>query len=136
MNEREAGVGQHGLDQARDAADDVEADADRAAESGKVVNQLGHGGWRVRQPAIDQDHAVGVDGGDPVNLLGDVDPDADAHGASWRCRGPATRPRRRRPTQRWIAEPNQRSRRVGGAGGSASRAIQGSQHENHPGTAA
>ena len=47
----------------------------------ELVDQLGDGGRRVLQLAVEPHDAVGVDGRDPVHLLGDVDPDADPHGA-------------------------------------------------------
>ena len=71
-----------------------------AAKVGKLVGEACDLGRRVQQLAVDLHDAVGVDGGDPVHLLGDVDPDADPHGALLAVDGPASRPRRRRPTQR------------------------------------
>ncbi len=136
MNEGEAGRGEHRLGQAGDAADHIQADADRAAELAKLGDELRDLARRIGQLAVDPHDAIGVDRGHPMHLLGNVDPDADPHGAPPAVEGSVSRPRRRRPTQRWIAEPNQRSRRCGGAGGSASRTIMGSQHENHPDTAA
>jgi len=136
VNEGEAGRGEHRLGQAGDAADHIQADADRAAELAKLGDELRDLARRIGQLAVDPHDAIGVDRGHPMHLLGNVDPDADPHGAPPAVEGSVSRPRRRRPTQRWIAEPNQRSRRCGGAGGSASRTIMGSQHENHPDTAA
>jgi hypothetical protein len=40
------------------------------------------------------------------------------------------------PCTAMIRRANQRSRRVGGAGGSAARTIVGSRHDHHPGAAA
>ena len=82
MNKRESGLGQHGFGEPGDAADDVEADADRATESAELAHQLGDGGRRVRQLAVELHDAEGVDRRDPVDVLGDVDSDADPHGAS------------------------------------------------------
>ncbi|HTR13100.1 MAG TPA: hypothetical protein VMI72_07565 [Roseiarcus sp.] len=73
MDEREPGLSEHGLGQTRDASDDIEADANHAAQSGQLVGQGRDLGGRIEQFAIDLHSAVGVDGCDPVSLLGDVD---------------------------------------------------------------
>ena len=80
VDQGEAGFGQHRLGQAGDATDDVQADAHAAAQLDQVSDESGDGARRVRQLAVDAHDAVGVDGGDPVRFLGDVDPDADPHG--------------------------------------------------------
>jgi hypothetical protein len=139
VNERQPRCGQHGFGKAGDAPNDIEADAYGAAKADELLDQRRYVSRRVRQLAIKANHAVGIDGRDPMRLLGDIDPNTDPHGA----------PRQvivtRHPARAVVAlhsdgsqrlESNQRSRRYGGAGGSASGAIMGSQHENHPGTAA
>ena len=73
MDECEPGLSEHGLGQTRDAADDIQADADRTAQSSQFVGQGRDIGGRIGQFAVDLHGAVGVDGGDPVYLLGDVD---------------------------------------------------------------
>ena len=55
-------------------------------QGGELVGEACDVGRRVQQLAVDLHDAVGVDGGDPVYLLGDVDPDADPHGAPWRLK--------------------------------------------------
>jgi hypothetical protein len=82
VDEGETGLRQHRLGQAGDAADDVQADAHAAAQLGQVRNESSDGARRVVQLAVDAHDAVGVDGGDPVRFLGDVDADADMHGPS------------------------------------------------------
>jgi hypothetical protein len=82
VNQREPGLRQHGLGEARDAADDVDADTDRPAEGGEPVGEAGDLHRRVAQLLVDLYGAVGVEGRDPVLLLGDVDSYADPHGAS------------------------------------------------------
>ena len=86
MDEREPGLSEHGLGQTRDAADDIQADADRTAQSSQFVGQGRDIGGRIGQFAVDLHGAVSVDGSDPVYLLGDVDSDADSHGAPWRLK--------------------------------------------------
>ena len=84
MDQGEAGLGQHGLREPRDPADDVEADTRRAAERYELFGQPSDVGGGVQELAVEADDPVRVDGGDPVQLLGDVDADADPHGASFR----------------------------------------------------
>ena len=81
VNEGEAGRGEHRLGQAGDAADHIQADADRAAELAKLGDELRDLARRIGQFAVDQHDAIGVDRGHPMHLLGNVDPDADPHGA-------------------------------------------------------
>jgi hypothetical protein len=80
VDESEAGIGQHGFCQASDAADDVQADADRAAQGGQFVDQCRNTGRRVQQLAVNLHDAASIDGRDPVYLLGNIDSDADPHG--------------------------------------------------------
>ena len=75
VDEREAGFGEHGLGKTGDPADHVEADPDAAAEDGQLVDQPGDGCRSILQPAVDEHDGGGVDGRDPVDLLGDVDRD-------------------------------------------------------------
>ena len=98
VNEGEAGRGEHRLGQAGDAADHIQADADRAAELAKLAklgDELRDLARRIGQLAVDPHDAIGVDRGHPMHLLGNVDPDADPHGAPRRLKGSASRPRRR-----------------------------------------
>ena len=86
VDEREAGLGQYGFGQSGDAADDVDADADRVAGVRELVGKACDVGWRVEQFAVDLHDAIGVDGSHPVYLLGDVDPDADPHDDPWQLK--------------------------------------------------
>ena len=81
VDEREPSLGQHGFGQTCNAADDIQADADCATQSGELVDQRRNIGRRVGQFAIDLHDAVGVDGSDPVDFFGDVNSDAGLHGA-------------------------------------------------------
>ena len=53
MNEGEAGRGEHRLGQAGDAADHIQADADRAAELAKLGDELRDLARRIGQLAVD-----------------------------------------------------------------------------------
>lgn len=86
MDQGESGVRQHGLSKACNATDDIEADANRAAETDEFSDQLGDFGWCVEKLAVDANRAIVADGCDPVNLFGDVDPDTDPHVASGRLK--------------------------------------------------
>ena len=79
MDQREARLGQHRFGQSGNAAHDVDADARRAAKRGQVIDHGGDGGRRVVQLPVEMNHPIGIDGSDPVNFLGDIDADADAH---------------------------------------------------------
>ena len=82
VDEREAGLRQHRLREAGDAADDVEPDAHRSAERRELVDERGDGRRPVLQPAVEPHDALRIDGRDPMHLLGDVDSDADLHAPS------------------------------------------------------
>lgn len=86
VNQVEPGLGQHGFGEACNAADDVKADASRAAEGGQLPSQRRDLSWRVQQLAVDLHDAIGIDGSGPVYLLGDIDPYADPHDASWQLK--------------------------------------------------
>jgi len=89
MDQGEAGLGQHGLREPRDPADDVEADTRRAAERYELFGQPSDVGGGVQELAVEADGPVRVGGGDPVQLLCDVDADADrmVPPSGWSCSG-------------------------------------------------
>jgi hypothetical protein len=85
VDQREAGFGQHDGGQTGDAADHVETDADGAPWAGEhrqLVGQACERGRRVVELAVEQHGAVRIERRDPMQLLGDVDADAELHGAS------------------------------------------------------
>lgn len=84
MDEGEPGLSQHSFSQACDSADDIHADAHRAAHGGQFVGLRCDVGWGVEQLAVDPRDAIGINGSDPVYLRRNVDPDADPHGAPWK----------------------------------------------------
>jgi len=72
MDEGEPGRCEHGFGQACDTTDDIQADADGAAERTELVGKTGDIRRCVQQLAVDLHDAVGVDGSDPMDLLGDI----------------------------------------------------------------
>jgi hypothetical protein len=86
MDEGEPGDCEHGFGQTCDTANDIQADADGAAERTELVGKTGDIRRCVQQLAVDLHDAVGVDGSDPMNLLGDIDPNTDPHGAPRRLK--------------------------------------------------
>ncbi|WP_439578208.1 hypothetical protein [Elioraea sp.] len=111
VDEHEAGLGQRRRDEACHAADDVEADARLAAKGGEIRGE-GCDIWRTvgqlrlsstmpsASMAVAQRMSLAMSM--PMLILRMAPPGA---GVAASC------PRGRRPTQRWIAEPSQRSRR-------------------------
>jgi hypothetical protein len=91
MHDLDPGLDQHRGDQAGDAADHIDASSRRAALGGKrleLVDQPLDRDRVILDSAIEQHLAVcGADRPDPVELLGDVDADRDAHLAPLRRLG-------------------------------------------------
>jgi len=113
VNERQPCCGQHGFGKAGDATNDIEADAYGAAKADELFDQRRDVRRRVRQLAIEANQAVGIDGGDPMRLLGDIDPNTDRHGAPRQLRI-------RRPARAVVALHSDRSQSpISGRGGVA-----------------
>lgn len=86
----------------------------------------------VRNGMAEHRLSLAIDRAGPMQVLGHI-PAGECFMKTSLCRaGQAALPCRPRPTQRSIAEPNQRSDQVSGPGGSASGTSKSGQHDSHP----
>jgi hypothetical protein len=82
VNEIEAGLQQHGLRKRGNAAEHVNADANRHGQITKLGHEVHEVLRGVCELAVEQDAACAVDGRDPVQFLSDVDTDESAQATS------------------------------------------------------
>jgi hypothetical protein len=70
VDQRQSGCDQHRLGQTGDAANHIETDAPR---TGQLLDKRGDGRRCVLELAVEAHDTIVVDGGDPVDFIGDVD---------------------------------------------------------------
>lgn len=118
---------EHDFQQAGDTAQHVDADLQTLAvtdQPGDLPDQCADRRWRVVQAQTQHAHRLASlriqpcrHG--PVALLRHIDANRYVHLAPFTPQQDAASSRRPRPTQRWVAEPDQQSERSSEAGGNA-----------------